>query len=195
MCCFSGKTFDFFCHLMGSEDQFSFIPCWRQHCKRNLKKKLTSHNERSSADSLFCKGNAHLYIFTLNSTHFSLSSYMSDTDVDVRCQTRHRHRQRWTLSNLRFAQEHKQKKGPTPQVNPIGHGGAIQYMEGGSAKNKTLGRGLAKFSISLPLRISNGIFLIIINSTLGFKQNHTGVPTKLNAFNHWIITHTKSVSQ
>ena len=30
------------------------------------------YNERSSADSLFRKGNAQLYLFTLNSTHLSL---------------------------------------------------------------------------------------------------------------------------
>ena len=47
-------------------------------------------NERSSADSLFRNGNAQLYLFTLNSTHFSLSSYTPDTDtISVSCQTRH----------------------------------------------------------------------------------------------------------
>ena len=35
-------------------------------------------NERSSADILFRKGNAQLYLFTLNSTHFSMSSYGPD---------------------------------------------------------------------------------------------------------------------
>ena len=33
-----------------------------------------AYNERSSANSLFRKGNAHLYLFTMNSTHFSLKA-------------------------------------------------------------------------------------------------------------------------
>ena len=35
---------------------------------------MLNFNEQSSVDSLFQKGNAQLYLFTLDSTHFSFSS-------------------------------------------------------------------------------------------------------------------------
>ena len=40
-------------------------------------------NERSSTDSLFHKGNALLYLFTLNSTPSSSCYYKRDADVHV----------------------------------------------------------------------------------------------------------------
>ena len=66
------------------------ISCWRASAWKYRKR-----NERSSADSLFHKENAQLYLFTLNSRHWVLTSqtqmylWTSSKGMDVSCRTRH----------------------------------------------------------------------------------------------------------